>query len=293
MKLFHSALRAAVRVGPESFGRGVARLPFSRFHRATSLLMQGDEVVSWRGLRVRVNPGDIAGFYTYLFGDYARTEVDCLIALGRSASVVFDIGANLGWMSLAIARYCPDTRVVAFEPDPGIARKNADTAALNPELGPRVLLRQHAIGDRNAVRSFDSGGPENSGAGRLHEGAEGATILVDCRTVDAVCEESGLYPDVVKLDIEGGELDALRGMAGLLRTRPPRALLIELHGFNAMDPLVFYDDIRTLLIAARYRLFQLDDGGLRPPDPVEAWPSRTHVLALQPGVDLPNLGAAA
>src|SRR5262249_2619955 len=157
----------------------------------------------------RVNPGDVQGFYVYLFGDYGRNEVECLAALCAGESVFFDVGANQGWISLAVASLCPRARVIGFEPDPQMVRENVDMLALNDGLADRVVLRRHAVGASNGRLSFRPAGAENTGAGHLDAEPSATSIGVDCRTIDAVIAETGLHPDVIKIDIEGAELDAL------------------------------------------------------------------------------------
>jgi FkbM family methyltransferase len=285
-RLVHRAVRAALRVAPEPLRRGAARLPFSRLHRVTSTLMRGEEVIAWRGLRIRLDPGETIGYYTYLFGDYDRAEIDCLVALCRSARVVFDVGANQGWVSLAIARHCPGVHVVGFEPDAALARLNRASLDLNSSWHPHVTLREHAIGDSDADIAFARSRDENSGVGRLDADAGSRGLRVPCRTIDSVCRETGLFPDVVKIDIEGAELAALRGMTRLFEGRAPRAVVVELHGFTATDQAAFYRDIHDRLVDAGYTLSQIAHDRVRAADPWTDWPSRTHIVAVQPGVTL-------
>jgi FkbM family methyltransferase len=247
----------------------------------TSKLMQGDRVISWRNIRIRVNPGEVHGYYVYLFGDYSGVEVDCVIRLCRQGRVFFDVGANQGWMSVVVAKHCPEVRVVGFEPDPKIAERMLETIQLNPEIAERVLARRHAIGATDGEVEFAPSTLENLGTGRLVDGKHDQSFRVECRTVDSVCEELGIRPDVIKIDIEGGELDALRGMTSLLRLHPPAALVMELHGFAVDDRVSFYDEIRSRLVSAGYRLFVLGQPSFTEAGPTEDWPSRLHVAALQ------------
>jgi len=280
---FRRSFRVLVRVAPEFFRRGVARLPFSRFTRPTSALLWGDEQIEWHGLQILANPGEMSGFFLYLFGDGSNIEVDYLIDVCQGASVVFDVGANRAWVSLAVALHCPQVKLIAFEPDPEILRMGRQNLALNPDVAGRITLREHAVGDRNGTLSFARSEGGNLGTGRLNERAGVNAITVHCRTVDSICEELGVHPDVIKIDVEGAELAVLRGMPELLRRHPPRAMMVELHGFYLTDHRDFYREIHDLLSAAGYKLLQLREHGFKPATPWSEWPSRLHLAAIRAG----------
>jgi hypothetical protein len=79
-------------------------------------------------------------------------------------------------------------------------------------------------------------------------------VQVEARSLDSLIGERSVpQPTVLKLDIEGAEILALRGAAGLLQSeRPPRALFIELHdsflpGFGSS-----HDEVRRLVLDAGY-----------------------------------------
>lgn len=118
------------------------------------------------------------------------------------ARLVFDIGAYIGYDTLMFAANC-DGRVLSVEPDPTRAQAIRANADSNPELGPRVMVAEVAVGstDRTGVT-----------------------------TLDALSATTG-QPDLVKIDIDGGEFDALVGASELLRTRRPH-LLIETHSLD-------------------------------------------------------------
>jgi FkbM family methyltransferase len=114
---------------------------------------------------------------------------------------VVDVGAHLGYLTqLAAAR---GAHVWAFEP-------NAETR----ELLEHVTVMGCALAEEDGVRRlFVSGGGDTSSL-YDHEGAEG-TVEIDCRSGDALLGDVRI--DVLKLDVEGGEVAALRGLDGTLR----------------------------------------------------------------------------
>jgi hypothetical protein len=130
---------------------------------------------------------------------------------------VFDVGGYLGYDTLIFAANTAG-EVVTFEPDPESRGKLQGNLDHNPELPGKVILEPLAI----------SADQEN-----------GAT------TIDAMSERHG-PPDLIKIDIDGGELDALRGGAETFRGRHPH-LIVETHSKRLED------DCGKLLIEYGYR----------------------------------------
>jgi FkbM family methyltransferase len=175
---------------------------------------------------------DHIGHTINLEGLYERSELEGFMAwmsaLGVSFqdSVVLDIGANIGNHSLFFAAHC--MRVVAYEPNP----RTFKVLSLNSELALNIDCRNKALSDASG-RARLSQDPENIGASSLAGTAprEGG-LLVDISALD---DELDLGPvRLIKMDIEGHELKALKGAKGLIaRTRP--IILFEQHPRDFVD----------------------------------------------------------
>jgi FkbM family methyltransferase len=158
-------------------------------------------------------------------------EVDLSATLDRSVALgmtVVDIGAHVGLHSLRLSRAVGEAgRVIAVEPSP------ANTALLRKHLAwnacHNVTVIEAAIGEHVGEIEFsfrpdatDPGAFANSVA--YDVGGEKARVKVT--TIDEICR--GLKPSVIKVDIEGAELLALRGAQELLSRSSP-ALLVAVH----------------------------------------------------------------
>lgn len=168
-----------------------------------------------RGLRWRVG----ARIHGCWLGSYERAKLGLFVAALNGRAVVYDIGAHAGYYTLAAARRA--RQVIAFEPNP------ANFAALGFHVErnrlDNVALRNEAVGARPGNARFSSA--DGGYQGRLGQG----DITVRVTALDRLIEAGLPAPDVVEMDVEGGELDALAGAAKLLETR--RATwFIALHG---------------------------------------------------------------
>lgn len=143
----------------------------------------------------------------------------------RPDDVLFDVGANVGMVTLHASKIC---RTVAFEPDPSFRRRLEVNSALNPDR--RFQLEAVAISDSDGqVDLYTDGAGGNSPS--LTRSGESGSVSVTARKLDSIVAEGLLpHPTVIKLDIEGAEILALRGGRELLSgPNRPRALFIEVH----------------------------------------------------------------
>lgn len=149
-----------------------------------------------------------------------------MLAALRPDDVLFDIGANVGLVALHAARRC---RTVAFEPDPSFAARLAVNLHLNPDVQVHVLTI--AVSDTDSTVALYTDGSSGNSPSLVHQRGEKSLVEVLARSLDSLIAAGEVpLPTVLKLDIEGAEILALRGATRLFAgERPPRALFIEIH----------------------------------------------------------------
>lgn len=196
-----------------------------RFQNSDSTIQSG------AGKGLRFNAGNAnAG---YVLGTSEPDTQAILQRLIQPGMVVYDIGANVGYLSMIAARLTgPTGKVICFEPLPANAKRLEHNAALN-EFG-QVLVRNEAMGRTVGSATFLVSDTPTWGklasVGALS--SEVGRIEVPVQTVDAAVFDQNLpRPDLIKIDVEGAEVDVLAGAARTLREIRP-LLLIELHGTN-------------------------------------------------------------
>jgi FkbM family methyltransferase len=141
----------------------------------------------------------------------------------RAGDILFDIGANVGFFSVIGARLLgPSGSVYAFEPVPSNARCIRRNAALNDLANIEVVAR--AVSDRTGsaelMLASYSGGAALTTAGRPPDAT--TSISVEVASIDDLVATAAVQPpSVVKIDVEGAELEVLRGMAVTLREHRP------------------------------------------------------------------------
>ena len=137
---------------------------------------------------------------------------------------MFDVGANLGLMALPVLGSVAGAKVISFEPSPNTTPWLRKTVA-GSNLGDRWKLIEKAVASTPGVARFSvSASTEGLYDGLKHtqRSDEVRTEEVEVTSLDLEWNRSGC-PDVsvIKIDVEGGELDVLRGGQECLRqTRP-------------------------------------------------------------------------
>jgi len=169
-----------------------------------------------------------------MVGRDERALIERFLASLRRNDVVYDVGANIGVMSVLAARQLDRLgggQVLAIEANPAIADTTGRNLALNRAATAKTGVVATALGDTPGEGQLLIAGEGAEGKDRLAgEAAVGpGMIRVPIRRGDDLARETRLYPTVMKIDVEGAELAVLRGFTAALGMRALRDLFIEVH----------------------------------------------------------------
>jgi FkbM family methyltransferase len=141
-----------------------------------------------------------------------------------SGGTFFDVGANHGLLSFGLAgRHGAAIDFHLFEPNPKLVSSIEKSFKLHSKM--RLNLNQVAICDVDGTAFFEIDQAESVGS---HLSTRDHGLEVACVTIDSYMEKSGLSSvDLLKLDIEGFELPALRGAKASLQERKIKAVYFE------------------------------------------------------------------
>lgn len=184
-----------------------------------------------RGMRRRGGLGFLPAILAG--GNLETPEHRFLRELDLSGKVVYEIGAFQGILTLFFSSRARE--VIAYEPNPPSYARVAQNLALNGRQN--VRLRNLAVGDQAGELTLVSdplmpGGTSGDPtvAGQIKGEAAARSVTVPIVTLDEDIRSASLPPpDLIKIDIEGMELTALRGMRDTLARHRPD-LYMEMHG---------------------------------------------------------------
>lgn len=184
-----------------------------------------------------------------------RHAVVALAARLRADSDCVDVGAHQGGFLQHMVRLAPEGSHLAFEPLPHL------NAALRSRF-PGVEVRQAALSDAPGRAEFFYL-PEAAGMSGLRERPDAADTVqekldVRLEVLDEVIGERA--PSVIKIDVEGAELQVLRGACQTLARHRPMVLLE--HGLAAAAAYGTHPgDVHDVLTEPGLRVFDFDGGG--------------------------------
>jgi FkbM family methyltransferase len=223
----YDRLAAFARATPNFRGKGtLARALHRRLGAAAIARDPMREVTMRDGSRARWDLRDDAEAMACWLGEADDDVRDALLARVRPDATVLDVGANVGWWTVPLARRLAagGGRVIAFEPVPA-NRARLEWAIAANAVGAQVLVAPVALGDAPGelgmwLKSEETGA--GSGTAALVTGDGPTHLRVPVVTLDAWTAERGLTRcDLMKLDIEGAELMMLRGAERFIAAARP------------------------------------------------------------------------
>src|SRR5712664_468997 len=164
--------------------------------------------------------------------EFESADINFVQKYLKQGMTALDIGAHHGlYTLLASKRVGPSGKVIAFEPSPRerkqLVRNVRINFCWNVHIEPYALGKEPA---RNNLYVVEGG---EDGCNSLRPPAvqsEIRAVPVEVVTLDAIASKLGLTKvDFVKLDVEGAELDVLKGALGVLQTNPRPVLLVEVY----------------------------------------------------------------
>jgi len=199
-----------------------------------------------------------------LTNEFESAEINFVQRYLKQGMTALDIGAHHGlYTLLASKRVGPSGKVIAFEPSPGERKQLVRNVRIN--ICSNVHVEPYALGKeptRDNLYVVEGG---EDGCNSLRPPAvqsETWTVPVEVVTLDAIAAKLGLTNvDFLKLDVEGAELDVLKGSLGLLQNAPRPVLLVEVYDIRTKPWGYQAREIVQFLKRLRYSWFQLLDSG--------------------------------
>lgn len=216
------------------------------------------------GVKMLCPEGDhrVAPVESLNFMSYEEKDACMILRLVPEQGVVFDIGANMGWYSLLIARQFKDCQVHAFEPIP----KTNSFLKKNIEINNLPNIQAHHFGLSNESKDltfyFYPEGSGNASSANLSERMDAELITCHVERLDDFIKVSGLKVDFIKCDVEGAELFAFQGAAETLKRDKPIVFTEMLRKWAAKFNY-HPNEIIVLFLSLGYRCFYAEGGVLK------------------------------
>ena len=224
-------------------------------------IRDGEVIMTSRkyGIRMLCPEGDhrVAPIESLNFQSYEAKDASMILRLVPEHGVVFDVGANMGWYSLLIARQVKGCKIHAFEPIP----KTYAFLTQNVSLNQAESIITHHFGLSNERKDltfyFYPEGSGNASSVNLSERTDAELVTCHVERLDDFTSANKLHVDFIKCDVEGAELFAFQGAKETLRRDKPIVFTEMLRKWAAKFNY-HPNEIIALFSSLGYRCFYAD-----------------------------------
>jgi len=195
------------------------------------------------------------------FNYYEKENSDMIFRLIEQEFNVFDIGANVGWYTLNIAKQFDKTNILAFEPIPSTfdqLKQNVKINSLN-----NIKIYNFGFSNQDAEMTFYLE-PESSvsaSAANITNKSDVGKVTCRVKRLDEFVNDYGIIPDFIKCDVEGAELYVYQGGIETIRRYKPIIFTEMLRKWSAKFNY-HPNQIIDLLSNSGYKCFVVKDNYL-------------------------------
>jgi FkbM family methyltransferase len=208
----------------------------------------------------------------YERGVYEQGTVSVLQDFLQVGDTFVDVGANIGWLSLVGAKKAGvNGKVYAFEPVPttfNILKSNKELNQFS-----QIELNQFALGNKEEVLTIYPE-KENRGGASILNHQSGNGVKIEVKKLDNFNINSKI--NVIKIDVEGFELDVLKGALEAIKKDKPK-LIIE-HSIDRNNTAEQFEIYNWLLDLGIYKIYKLKNGKER----------KSELIEIKSNQDLPD-----
>lgn len=200
------------------------------------------------------------GHNTYVSGEEAVVHKFLVEILDRKPQVIFDIGANIGEYAKLLATHFKSAKIYCFEPVPANYEQLVKTteglktvnvlSAMGSEKGTIKLY----IGDNNTDGSMATSYRETLETIFAFAGEVNQMVESPVTTVDDYCGGAIDKIDFLKIDVEGHELQVLKGAADMISKNNISVVQFEFNEFNIFSRSFMFDFYQVLNAYDFYRI---------------------------------------
>lgn len=209
------------------FLRKIHRVRGKRFILKALRQMIGEKylIADYYSGKIVLNEKEFIDYSVCINGHYEK-DVWGTISSNISYNEVFwDVGANIGTVSIPALLDRRISQVYCFEPNPIVFKQLKYNLELNKG---NFFAYNCALGSENQELPLYIGHTRNSGSNSLFYNRDNGFFLINCVTIDYLIENDKVHPPtILKLDVEGWEEHVLQGAKNLFIKAPPKLVIFE------------------------------------------------------------------
>jgi FkbM family methyltransferase len=228
------------------------------------------------GFRMHVDLAEWIGQHIYMTGNYEPETTSLICSLIREGDTIVDVGANIGFITLAASRKVgPSGKVLAFEP------VSSTCAALRHNLlinnASNVVVHEIALSNASGMVTIYEGPIRNKGRSSIRPMSDASGHqTVPMAAFDAL-DMSTEPVRLVKIDVEGAEQLVVEGMMEFLRRNRPH-IIVEVSRDFLREFGHSEASLCKKLTGIGYHMYHVTDAGPIPMPDLAMWPHQFNAL---------------
>lgn len=225
------------------------------------------------GIRMNLDLSEYLQAHLFVFGSYELPTVRFLRRYLQRHDVVFDVGAQIGYLSLVMGKAAEGgTTIYSFEPETTNAMRLRNNVQLNGLAN--VNIEQCALSDKTGTLKLFLSRDNNAGTHStvfVEHNVSTDYIEIPATTIDAFVEARSIPRlDLIKIDVEGAELEVILGGTRTLSRLFP-VIVMELSDGLQKSRDFTTQQLKALLADRGYSSFRIDDDGSLRTSPVDEY----------------------
>lgn len=197
-----------------------------------------------------------------LKNNYEELFNKALLADIKENDIIYDVGANQGFYTKKFLEISIAGKVFAFEPIPDCV-KNLRKLENNFN---NLIVNPIAIGSKSGAFPMSIGEDMFNTTSSLKLTKDHNDIMVNVDTIDNIVKINNSVPNIIKIDVEGYELEVLNGMVTTLKKMELQLIAIEIH-FRSMELRGYKNGPKSIIKILRDNGFKIN------------WTDSSHIIA--------------
>ncbi|MCP4215377.1 MAG: FkbM family methyltransferase [bacterium] len=218
------------------------------------------------GISYEVDLSEGIDLSLFLFGGFQNHIFDNTHIQLPPDGVALDVGANIGAMTLPLAKRMPQGSIYAFEPTDYAYAKLLHNISLNPAINKNITVTQTFLGEKSSqehdMKAYSSWkvDKKRSDTHPLHGGAVRQADKIGVLAIDDFCRDLGVERlDLIKIDTDGFEYGILKGATGSIAKFRP-TIIFETGGYLMEESNVAFSDYAEFFGSKGYRMIDSKNG---------------------------------
>lgn len=185
---------------------------------------------------------------TTIYGSHIPWEMPvqfCMKDFTKKGDCIFDVGANIGALSIAFSRMVGKEGVIhAFEPNPFVIPKLERDLCVNNADNVKIINKGLWSKSMGELPFYCDNTSYSSASSFLRKMQSSEMVIIDVMSIDDYCEHNNIFPQLIKIDAELAEYEIIKGAEKTIKNHNPTLIFEYITSENEKDSIQYMQSLR-------------------------------------------------